>query len=431
MATSVTDHLTYLTADTPGIGGVIKERPEDFLVEELPLYEPCGEGEHLYLFIEKREQTTTDVQRRLAKLFSVRRSDIGYAGLKDKHAITRQHFSVYLPKRDNEEKGLSRVQFTKFNLLWSDRHTNKLRRGHLKGNRFVIRIRRVDATAAVRVKPVLDAMVTRGVPNYIGDQRFGYRQNNHVLGRYYLRREWRPLLDELLGAEAPNDPQQTKRARQLYRDGEYTDALTIWPRPFRHERQALDTLRQGKSDERAVMAIDGTQREFLLSALQSAIFNDVLDARVRNGTFDRLLPGDLAWLHANRAVFAVDEPTAELENSPEGRVPKLIVSPSGPMWGTDLPHATGEPGELEGSVLASHGLSDDDFAANPESPAGVRRALRMIVSNADVSGGADEHGPFVRVAFDLPRGSFATMVLREIMKPCVDAATVAREQKRE
>src|SRR5688500_17210731 len=101
-------NLAYLT-DAAGIGGVINERPEDFLVDEQPLYQPAGSGEHLYLFLEKRGTTTTEVVRRLAKAFRVGRSDIGFAGLKDKHAVTRQHFSVYLPNPAHDTELLKNV----------------------------------------------------------------------------------------------------------------------------------------------------------------------------------------------------------------------------------------------------------------------------------------------------------------------------------
>ena len=93
---------------------MLKQRPSDFVVDEQPLYEAEGTGEHLYLFIEKEQQTTTNVVRRLAKMFGVKRSDIGYAGLKDKHAITRQHFSVWLPDATRDDKYLKRFEFLPF-----------------------------------------------------------------------------------------------------------------------------------------------------------------------------------------------------------------------------------------------------------------------------------------------------------------------------
>jgi tRNA pseudouridine13 synthase len=416
-----TDSLAYLTADVPGTGGLIKERPEDFLVDEQPLYQPCGTGEHLYLFIEKREQTTTDVVRRLAKMFSVRKSDVGYAGLKDKHAITRQHFSIWLPDPSNDEKYLSRIPFTNFKLLWSARHTNKLRRGHLAGNRFIIRIRQVSPTAAIHAKRILDRLVAAGAPNYVGDQRFGYRQNNQTLGRLYLQGKWKEFLDEMLGRPGDHDPPERHEARNAYERGEYGAALDQWARMFRHDRQALDALRQGRSPEQAVMAIDPMQREFMISSTQSAIFNHVLDRRIREGVFDRIMPGDLAWKHDSRAVFAVDDAAAQADNAQGGRVARLEVSPSGPMWGGGMTRPSGVPLERELEAIAALGLTEADLCAGPRAVGGSRRPMRLTFRDPDISGGVDEHGPYIRAAFELPRGSFATMVLREIMKPCIDA----------
>ncbi len=415
----LTENLTYLTADLPGIGGSLKDRPEDFLVEERPLYEPAGTGDHLYLFLEKRQQTTTDVVRRLAKLFSVQRRDIGYAGLKDKHAITRQHFSVHLPDPSNDEKCLSRFEFLPYTLLWARRHENKLRRGHLAGNRFEIRLRHVDPAAVIVAHRTLERLGVTGVPNYVGHQRFGYRQCNHLLGRALIRREWKTLLDLMLGGSQEDPGSATAQGRSRYEAGDHLGALANWPRYLRHDRQALDALRQGRSHEQAVMVIESQQLEFLISAFQSAIFNRVLDRRVRDNAlpFDRLVVGDLAWKHDNRSVFAVDDAVAEHENGPQGRVATMDVSPSGPMWGPNMTRAGGEPARCELEHLTELGLSEFELAAADHVPVyGTRRPLRVQLRDPDVSGGSDEHGPFIRMAFELPRGSFATVVLREVMK---------------
>lgn len=409
--------LTYLTADLPGIGGTIKVRPEDFLVEEQPQYEPSGEGEHLFLYIEKRRQTTTDVIRRVAKMFSVQRGKIGYAGLKDKHAVTRQHLSVHLPDPSNDEKYLSRFEFTPFKLLWSRRHHNKLRRGHLKSNRFVIYIRDVDASAAVRVRPVLDLLINRGAPNYFGHQRFGYRQTNHELGRLLLTRRWQALLDLMLGGARETDNPATRAGREAYDQGDYTAAIEAWSKYLRHDRQALDALCKGKNAHDAVMAVEQHQRDFLISAVQSAMFNDVLDQRVEAGLLSRLVEGDLASLHANRAVFAVDADQARADNAPGGRVDRMEVSPSGPMWGPQMIMPAAAPLACELRVLERYGLSQALLdQADHISIIGNRRPMRMTIANPDLAGGADEHGPYVRLAFDLDKGSFATTILREIMK---------------
>ncbi len=137
----------YMTADIPGVGGVLRERPEDFFVEELPLYEPCGSGEHIYLFVEKRNMSTVHMIRLLARHFGVNEDVVGYAGLKDKRAVTRQLISVQVPgKKPSDFPPFVHERVT---VHWMDLHTNKLRQGHLAGNRFVVWIRGVEPTKAV------------------------------------------------------------------------------------------------------------------------------------------------------------------------------------------------------------------------------------------------------------------------------------------
>jgi len=415
---SLTDSLAFLTADLPGIAGVIKQRTEDFLVEEQPLYRTRGQGEHVYLLIEKTSLTTTDVVRDLAHTFRVGRNDIGYAGLKDKHAIVRQHFSVWLPDRDDEMECIERLADRRLlKVLWSDRHTNKLRRGHHGGNRFVIRVRNVQPTDALKAKRIIDRLYAQGVPNFVGDQRFGYRQHNHILGRLLLCGEYQAMLDEMLGKAIDADPANMRKGRTAYDQRDYEEALKHWPRHLRFDRQALDALRQGRDAKQAVMAIYRTQREFLISALQSAMFNSVLDRRLREDKLTQLVPGDLAWKHDSRSVFAVDEETANTENASSGRVPSLEVSPSGPMWGINMTRAQGTPGEVESQVLDVFNLRHEHLAGVGDVYAeGARRPMRIALRDPEVTGGADGHGPYVKLAFEMPRGAFATIVLREVMK---------------
>ncbi len=415
------NELAYLTADVPGIGGVIKERPEDFIVEEQPLYEPTGTGEHLYLFIEKRLRTTSDVIRRLARTFRVSKNDVGYAGLKDKCAVTRQHFSVWLPKTSDERETLPKVDSDHVKVLWATRHANKLRRGHLMRNRFIIHIRSTDPTAAPLVKRTLDRLRVTGVPNFFGHQRFGYRGVNHKLGRLLLLRRWQQMLDLMLGHPDDSDHAPTRAARQAYERRDYATALELLPLALRPDRQALDALRQGKTAQQAVMTIDRHHRSFLTNAFQSAVFNRVLHRRLSDSSsvgINQLVEGDLAWKHDSRAVFAVDHATATAENAPEGRIEALQVSPSGPMWGTGMSKAAGVVAQWERQALTDEELDESDVerCTPPITMQGVRRPMRAILGNPQVAGGADEHGPYVRLSFDLCRGSYATVVLREIMK---------------
>lgn len=400
----------YLT-DDEGIGGRIKQRPEDFLVDELPLYEPCGEGEHLYVCIETANISHVDLISAIAQHFGVKDRAIGYAGMKDKHAITRQTISIHLHKNPQSIE----IPDERIKVLWTDRHTNKIRRGHLAGNRFSIRIRDVDPTAAPRVDRMLQRLERLGIPSYFGPQRFGYRCNSHILGLAMLRGDWEALLRELLGATGSPFPEYQRERRELFDQGKYDRALSLWSRSDRSERAALGALCRGWNTRAAVLAAGKTTWTFWISAFQSAIFNRVLDQRIESGLLDQLIEGDLAWKHDVRRVFPITAEDLALGELPP-RLESLEISPSGPLWGKDMMRAGGEIDRIEREAIEAMGMTLEDLLASPNALEGVRRALRERLQNHDVEGGADEHGPYIHVSFELPRGMYATVALREIMK---------------
>lgn len=405
--------LPYLTTRIPPIGGRIKERDEDFLVEELPLYQPSGRGEHIYLFVEKKGLSTMEVVHVLSRHFGVRAGDIGFAGMKDKHAITRQVVSIHAPRKTAAD--FPSLRNDKVSILWADQHANKLRLGHLAGNRFSIRVRGVQATDALRAHEALRVLEERGVPNFAGEQRFGSRQNNHRLGRALILRDWKACLDELLGPD-PAYPHVNTEARAAYARGDFTAALDAFPRACRPERVALRALETGGTPEQAVRAIDITQRRFWFTALQSWVFNRCLARRIESGTFERCVAGDVAMKADNGALFKVAEADAALAD----RLTRFEISPTGPMWGKTMLRAEGEVDGIETAELAAAGVPPDalDEAVRHLGPAmsGTRRAFRIPLKYPDIEGGVDEHGPYIRLAFELPPGAFATTVLREIMK---------------
>src|SRR2546423_11278805 len=169
--------------DFKGIGGTIKNRAEDFFVQEVPLYEPSGEGEHVYCEIQKVGLTTFDAINRIAAALHISSRDIGYAGLKDARAITRQVLSIW----GTTPEAVMALHLPDIAIQWAARHGNKLRLGHLAGNRFAIKIREVTPTDVVKLKPVVEVLQKRGVPNYFGEQRFGRRGNNDLLGAGVVR----------------------------------------------------------------------------------------------------------------------------------------------------------------------------------------------------------------------------------------------------
>lgn len=337
--TPTSSRLPFLTADVPGCGGVFKASPEDFVVEEIPAYQPSGEGEHLFVWLEKRGRSTPEVAKALARHCGLEARWVSWAGLKDRQAITRQY--LCLPAKAGEPAITSFASPGVQVLRWA-RHRNKLKAGHLQGNHFELVVRDVADRGALAA--AAEALGQRGLPNAYGAQRFGARGDNAEQGRALL----------LAGG--------------------------------RHR--------------------DRVQRKLLLSAYQSALFNRLLGLRLERGLFARALQGDLLKKHDTFGEFRCEEPLVD-----QARLERFEVSPTGPMFGPEMTRASDEAGALEDEVLAADGVTLEAFAAGGDETRGTRRFLRVPVA---IEHEAIEGG--VRLRFTLPAGSYATAVLRELLK---------------
>ncbi len=397
----------YLTSDLPGVGGEIKQADEDFRVEEVPLYLPSGSGEHTYFEIEKVGVATMAAIDAIARKLGVPARSIGYAGLKDRKGITRQTLSVAAV--DPEQ--VSQLQLRGIEVLRVSRHTNKLRLGHLLGNRFKIRVRNVSEDAESRLRDLLPRLVW--IPNFFGPQRFGSRGVAHFIGRSLLQGDHQAAVERILG-----DPTSTEgdpavvQAREHFMAGDWERAHQTFPIQYRDELAVLHYLRQaGPNYSRAVKRLREHSRRMYYCAFQSYLFNLILAERMRQtaGDLTRLFPGDLAFLHHNGAVFIVEDPEKE-----QARVDRLEISPSGPLFGRKMPFPTGRAAAIESAVLKREGLELDEIRRLVPTRffQGVRRPLRVPVQdfawrleNADLL-----------LEFFLPRGAFATTLVREITK---------------
>ncbi len=376
-----------LLLDSSGLGGTFKERPSDFIVEELPLYYPKGEGEHLYLLIEKTNLGHEAMIKALMRQFNVSRHAIGAAGRKDKLAVTRQWVSVHLHKNPPELE--AHHDCLKF--LEVGRHANKLRIGHLKGNRFCLRIRHIGASVLPMVQQRLSTLIAQGLPNYFDSQRFGVRGINHLLGRALIAKDSKQLVSLL--AEA--------------------DGSSQWPSRS-PERLALDRVQQGMSMGRMTSGLGRQTRQFWISALQSAVFNCVLDQRIKDKNVTRLQVGDLAWKHDSGSVFAVDEEVVQ-DPQTQQRLAHFEISPSGPMWGSRMTRCGGQIDEMEQQALQAFSLVPQQLEKLGRSVSGARRPLRVCIGQATANASEDEHGVFIELQFVLPPGSYATVALRKII----------------
>ena len=393
----------YLTAELPGIGGVIKETAEDFKVTEIPLYLPCGEGEHAYLEIEKRGLTTLEAVRRIARSLGVSDRDIGYAGLKDSRGITRQTISI--PRVETDR--LLALSLPGITILSASRHRNKLKTGHLAGNSFSIRVREVESDAQEKAAEILTILCKRGVPNYFGSQRYGGLGNSHLIGKALLRGDFKGAIDAIIGDPAMVRDEQWRQAVETYRRGDLSGSLELFPGHCRTEREVLQRLlRRPEAYERALDAVSPRLKKLYLSAYQSSLFDRILEQRL--STLDLVEEGDLAYRHDNGACFLVEDSTAE-----EPRCRDFEISPTGPMFGCKMKLPEGKPREAEEKVLRDESLTLAEFNL----PGGLRmegerRPLRVPLQNLSLA----MNDEALTLNFSLPRGVYATTVLREIMK---------------
>ncbi|WP_299428572.1 tRNA pseudouridine(13) synthase TruD [uncultured Meiothermus sp.] len=343
----------YLTPDLLGLDGVIRHKPRDFQVYEVPAYNPSGEGEHLFVLIEKEGLTTRAVYEFLRDRLHINESQIGVAGLKDKHALTLQWFSI--PAR-HEVRLESLVELGGVRVLERGLHPHKLRVGHLRGNRFRILIRpsqeRVlelgssvvgaDARPLLqRVEAILRVLERQGVPNYYGPQRFGIGGLNPVKG--------------------------------------------------------YELVKKGKVHTPSWL------KKFLVASLQSLLFNDWLALRLQMGLFGQVIEGDVAKKHDTGGEFVVLDPATE-----NPRALHFEISATGALYGKKYREAEGLARILEDQILQKYELERRHFASRR----GDRRLIRFPLAEWRV----EETPEGLWVSFFLPKGAYATAVLREVMK---------------
>ena len=334
--------LPYITAELPGVGGQLKAEPSAFIVEEIPVYDASGEGSHLYVSLTREGWTTRKVVEALASLYGIDRGSVGYAGLKDRHARCTQTFSLPNLQQEDAQRIQDELSFT---VNWARCHGNKLKVGHLLGNRFTITVSGLNVdpdTARVRASAIAGAIAGRGVPNFFGAQRFGIEGQNVVRGR---------------AAFLGNGPREK------------------W----------LNRL--------------------LISAYQSHLFNIYLVQRIEQDLFSRLLDGDVCKKANTGGMFEVADPAAEQPRFDRGE-----ISYTGPLFGKKMWAATRAAAVLENTTLADAGIGEEELRRCRAD--GARRPARLWLPEINVT--VDSTG--LHATFTLPKGGYATVVMREFIK---------------
>ena len=331
--------LARITEDLPGTGGTIKSIPEHFRVEEILPYSACGEGEHVFVTLKRKGWNTADVARSLAEACGLKTPDIGWGGRKDKNAVTTQTFSLPLPLAMSLEDLPSKFKDMPFDILSIARHRNKIKTGHVAANRFDVVVTGIHADGLARATAIADRLRQRGLPNFYGEQRFGHRMGN---------------ID-----------------------------------------QAAALLTSARK-------VRGRKNAFLVSALQSALFNFWLQERMNHGSYETILSGDIAQKTDTGGMFLVQDVEAAAQ-----RFADREIVYTGPIFGHKMKPAGDTAGAAEARILAQFGLGLRDF--KPLRAGGSRRAAIVYPNDLRVTPG--EEG--LRLRFTLPAGAYATTLLRE------------------
>jgi len=332
--------LPFVSDPLPGIGGIIKARPEHFVVEEILPYTACGQGEHVYVTFRRSGWNTADAARAIQQHLDLASTDVGYGGRKDKTAVVEQTFSL----RCGESRPLAEIEGTlaelPFDILAIDRHRNKIKTGHVAANRFTIVVSKPLPDALPRALSIAERLARTGIPNFYGPQRFGHGWQNVQRG------------------------------------------FALFP-PSKKVRK----------------------NPFMVSVVQSTLFNIWLKQRMETGNYGQLLKGDIVKKTDTGGMFTVEDMAAEAPRFENGEIVY-----TGPIYGYKMKKAADTAGEVESALLAQYDLGAKDF--RPFRAPGSRRPAILRPDDLEIR----ESSEGLQFTFTLPSGAYATTVLREFTR---------------
>ena len=338
-----------------------KQSVRDFVVEEIPLYPFTGNGEHLVLHVRKKNLSTWELCTLVAKHLTIKTREIGYAGLKDKNAMTKQYIS--LPKKF--ERALESFDHPDVKFLSRTYHKNKIHMGHLKGNRFFIRLKKVDPVAAQKIGEALETIGRYGMPNYFGYQRFGIDGENYKKGEAILRNRLK---------------ERNVRLKNFYVNAYQSHMFNLW-----------------LSRRLEISTMVGSFKSAELSPLLNLPENVIAKMQAQPQPF-KLIEGDLLMHYPHGRPFEFDGSDEEAE-----RFLERDAVPTGLLIGSRARRATGLAGTIEKQF-------DESFKAID----GLRRYAWVFPEAME--GEYKEAEAWYEMHFTLPRGSYATVLIEEIAK---------------
>ncbi len=410
--------INHYSTETPGIGGEIKRRIADFKVKEItPEGEACEirafsdaekisvekewpvldpDKEQVILTMEKFNVDTYEAVRRITRFLRTSKKRIGFAGMKDKRAITAQKISIYKPDWNLLKKYDSRYIDLR-DAKWSD---ERMELGKLKGNEFEITVRNIDLeTKEVekRIKGCFKEM-KGGIANYFGEQRFGGARNiTHLVGKELLNGNFREGVMLYLTSTFPGEQEDIRDARMgLAKSGDFSKAVKEFPKKFRYERAILDHLSKSENDfVGALGKLPKSLCYMFVHAYQSFLFNKIINKRIEAGF----------------GLGKIEEDVLE------GGVP------TAPLIGLETKFSEGRLGKIERMVLEEDDIELKNFEVKKmsilSSKGGRKKIVLLLeklkllkVEDDDLNEGKRK----ATVSFALDKWNYATTVLRELMK---------------
>jgi tRNA pseudouridine13 synthase len=337
-----------------------KQTPRDFVVEEIPLYEFSGEGEHLILFVRKKNLSTTEMIGQIARYLGIKNKEIGYAGLKDKHAMTKQYISLH---RKHEE-AMEGFNFEGIKILSKTYHNNKIRIGHLRGNRFYIKLKKVNPTSATKIDEVLKNIEKEGMPNFFGYQRFGNDGDNHILGEKLAKGEAR---------------ERNPRVKRLLINAYQSHLFNLWL----SRRLEINSLVASFSEVELETLLNLPNQEVQKMKAQKHVF--------------KLLDGDIMEHYPHGRLFEFSHDAEDLK-----RFYERDITVTGLLCGKKATHAKSLARTIEKEY-------DDEINAD-----GARRYAWVYPT--EIEGRFNKQEAQYELNFTLPKGSYATVLIEEIAK---------------
>jgi tRNA pseudouridine13 synthase len=330
------------------------------VVEEIPLYEFSGEGEHLVLFVRKKSLSTPEMIGIIARYLGIKNKEIGYAGLKDKHAMTKQYISLHKKYED----ALEGFNHESIKILSKTYHNNKLRIGHLKGNRFYIRLKKVNPTSAKKIDEALKNIQKFGMPNFFGYQRFGNDGDNHILGEKLAKGEAR---------------ERNPRVKKLLINAYQSHLFNLW-------------LSRRLEINKLINNFEPKEIENILNIPNS----ELKKLKMQKHPF-KLMSGDVMEHYPYGRLFDFEETQHDFD-----RFEKRDISVTGLLCGKKVRVASNLAREIEKDY-------DDEIDAD-----GARRYAWIFVE--DVEGRFNQVEAQYELNFTLPKGSYATVLVEELAK---------------